>query len=72
MVLVESNLDVDLCFGVEKKKKLEGGDSIFDLDETLTQKGKGWRRGGTYLGFLDSIDTAVCMGRRPRRRFTEA
>ena len=76
MVSVVPNLGVDLGFGVEKKKKLEGGDSIFDLDETLTLtltlKGKGWRRGGTYLGFLASVDTTVCTGRRPRRRFVEA
>ena len=38
----------------------------------LTLKGKGWRRGGTYLGFLASVDTAVCTGRRPRRRFAGA
>ena len=66
MVSVEPNLGIDLGFGVEKKKKLEGGDSIFDLDETLTLtlKGKGWRRGGTYLGFLASVDTAASPGRR--------
>ena len=72
MVSVEPNLGVDLGFGVEKKKKLEGGDSIFDLDKTLTLKGKGRRRGGTYLDFLASVDTAVCTGRRPRRRFVGA
>ena len=66
MVSVEPNLSVDLGFGVEKKKKLEGGDLIFHLDETLTLtlKGKGWRRGGTYLGFLASVDTAASPGRR--------
>ena len=74
MVSVEPNLSVDLDFGVENKKKLEGGDSIFDLDETLTLtlKGKGRRRGGTYLGFLASVDTFVCVGRRPRRGLTAA
>ena len=41
MVSVEPNLGVDLGFGVEKKKKLEGDDSIFDLDETLTRTLKG-------------------------------
>ena len=68
MVSVEPNLGVDLGFGVENKKKL-GGDLIFDLDVTLTLKAKGWRRGGTYLGFLASVDTAICAGRRLRRRF---
>ena len=74
MVSVEPNLGVDLGFGVEKKKKLEGGDLIFDMDETvtLTLKGKGWRREGTYLGFLASVDTAVCTRRRLRHRFVGA
>ena len=74
MVSVEPNLGVDLGFGVENKKKLEGGDSIFDLDETLTLtlKGKGWRRGGTYLDFLAFVNTAIYVGRRARHRFAGA
>jgi len=69
MVSVEPNLGVNLGFGVENKRKLEVGDSIFDLDKTLTLtlKGKGRRRGGTYLGFLASVNATICTGRRPRR-----